>query len=105
MTAKPFIPMRAATAARVALVACLMAILGSSAFAAEPKLRLEKGDHVAIIGNTLADRMQHSGWLETYTHAIHPDLDLVFRNLGFSDDELTLRPREDNFCSPDQCLA
>lgn len=105
MSAKPLILMREATAARVALVACLMAILSSAACAAEPKLRLEKGDHVAIIGNALADRMQHSGWLETYTHAIHPDLELVFRNLGFSADELTLRPREDNFGSPDQWLA
>ena len=31
--------------------------------------KLEKGDHICIIGNTLADRMQHDGWLETFLHA------------------------------------
>ena len=28
-------------------------------------LELRKGDHICLIGNTLADRMQHDGWLET----------------------------------------
>lgn len=82
-----------------------MAAVATEGEAAEPKLSLQKGDHVAIIGNTLADRMQHSGWLETYTHALHPDLDLVFRNLGYSADELKNRPREENFGNTDQWLT
>ena len=49
---------------------------------------LNKGEHVSIIGNTLADRMQHHGWLETYLHARYPQHNLVFRNLGFSGDEV-----------------
>ncbi len=73
--------------------------------AAEPKLELRQGDHISIIGNTMADRMQHSGWLETYIHATYPTLDLTFRNLGFSGDELKVRPREENFGSPDQWLT
>ncbi len=52
--------------------------------AAEPKLQLKQGEHISIIGNTLADRMQHSGWLETYIHAAYPTLDITFRNLGYS---------------------
>ena len=28
-------------------------------------LELRKSDHICYIGNTLADRMQHHGWLET----------------------------------------
>ncbi len=68
-------------------------------------LKLEKGDHISIIGNNTADRMQHHGWLETYIHALHPEHDLTFRNLAFPGDELKLRPREDNFGSPDQWLA
>src|SRR4051794_17609788 len=28
--------------------------------------KLDKGDHLCIIGNTLAERMQHDGWLETF---------------------------------------
>ena len=31
-------------------------------------LELNKGDHICIIGNTLAERMQHDGWLETLPH-------------------------------------
>ncbi len=70
-----------------------------------PKLELKKGDHISIIGNTLADRMQHAGWLETYIHALYPDHDLTFRNLGYSGDELKVRQREENFGSPDEWLT
>ena len=35
-------------------------------------LQLPEQARIAIIGNTLADRMQHHGWLETYTQALHP---------------------------------
>ena len=52
------------------------------------KFELKPGDRIAIIGNTLADRMQHDGWLETYFHARFPRHDLAFRNLGFSGDEI-----------------
>lgn len=68
-------------------------------------LQLQQDDHISIIGNTTADRLQHHGWLETYIHAMHPDLDLTFRNLAFPGDEPKLRPREDNFGSPDQWLT
>ena len=48
--------------------------------------------------------MQHDGWLETYLHSRFPKHNLVFRNLGFSGDELTLRLRSANFGSPDTWL-
>jgi putative heme-binding domain-containing protein len=70
-----------------------------------PRLELHAGDHICIIGNTLADRMQHDGWLETYLHARFPTHNLVIRNLGFSGDELTLRLRSMDFGTPDQWLA
>lgn len=70
----------------------------------QPQLAFKQGDRIAIIGNTLADRMQHDAWLETFIHALHPDLDLVFRNLGYPGDELKIRSREDNFGTPDQWL-
>ena len=72
---------------------------------AAKKLELRPGDHICIIGNTLADRMQHDGWLETYIQSRFPKLDLTFRNLGFSGDELTLRIRSQSFGTPDQWLA
>jgi putative heme-binding domain-containing protein len=68
-------------------------------------LELQKGDHISIIGNTLADRMQHDGWLETLIQSRFPRHDLVFRNLGFSGDELTLRLRSAGFGSPDEWLT
>ena len=83
----------------VALLA-VVPIVSPWASAAEPPLKLRKGDRISYIGNTLADRMQHAAWLETYLHAAFPELDLTVRNLGFSGDELKLRPREDNFGSP-----
>jgi putative heme-binding domain-containing protein len=68
-------------------------------------LELKRGDHICMIGNTLADRMQHHGWLETLIHSRFPQHELVFRNLGFSGDELTLRLRSAGFGSPDEHLV
>ncbi len=72
--------------------------------AKRPPLELAHGDHISIIGNTLADRMQHDGWLETMLHARFADHELTIRNLGFSGDELTLRLRSASFGSPDDHL-
>ena len=52
-----------------------------------------KGDRIAIVGNSLAERLQHDGWLESYIQAVHPDHQLVFRNLGYSGDQVHYRPR------------
>jgi putative heme-binding domain-containing protein len=77
-------------------------------------LTLLPGDHVCIIGNTLADRMQHDGWLETVLQSRFPRHQLVIRNLGFSGDEVagyTDRPdrfsrlRSMDFGTADQWLA
>jgi putative heme-binding domain-containing protein len=72
---------------------------------AAPKLELKPGDHICLVGNTLAERMQHDGWLETYLHSRFVTHDLVIRNLGFSGDELTTRLRSSNFGTPDQWLT
>ncbi|MAE63061.1 MAG: hypothetical protein CMJ18_02210, partial [Phycisphaeraceae bacterium] len=68
-------------------------------------LELAKGSRICIIGNTLADRMQHFGWLETLVQDRFPDLQLSFRNLGFSADELRTRPRSLDFGEPHVHLA
>ncbi len=72
---------------------------------ATAKFEIKRGDHICIIGNTLPDRMQHDGWLETMLHSRFPKHELVIRNLGFSADELTVRLRSTNFGSQDQWLA
>ena len=75
-----------------------MVVLLGSVNAAEPsRLELHKGDRIILIGNTLAERMQYYGHFETLLHRRFPDLELVFHNLGYSADELTLRPRQAHF--------
>src|SRR5437660_12491839 len=69
------------------------------------KLEIRLGDHICLVGNTLPERMQHDGWLETYLHSRFPTHDLVVRNLGFSGHELNLRLRSMDFGTPDQWLA
>jgi hypothetical protein len=69
------------------------------AFTLQPK------DHISIIGNTLAERMQYDGWLETMLQARYPKHELVVRNLGFSGDEVSTRPRSKNFGTPDEWLS
>ena len=83
---------------------CVVVFWLSASSAAEP-FQLNPGDHIAYVGNTLADRMQHDGWLETQIQAAFPDHSLVFRNLGYPGDELKQRIRADNFGSPDQWLS
>jgi putative heme-binding domain-containing protein len=77
-------------------------------------LELKPGDHICIIGNTLADRMQHDGWLETMLHSRFPTHDFVIRNLGFAGDEVAgytdhpdgnRRMRSQSFGTGDQWLA
>ena len=66
---------------------------------------LRIGDHICIIGNQLAERMQYEGWLDTLIYARFPRHDLVIRNLGFSGDEIATRLRSKNFGTPDEWLS
>src|SRR6056297_1998491 len=92
-------------AAGAACTCLFLALCSLPAHAETPAFELKRGEHVAIIGNTMADRMQHDGWLETYLQAMHPELELTFRHLGFSGDEVITRPRSDNFGNADQWLS
>ena len=71
----------------------------------EPVLTLHSGDHIAIVGNALADRMQHSGYLESLIQSRFPEHNLSFRNLGFSGDEVKTRLRSAGFGSPAEWLT
>ena len=68
-------------------------------------LALNQGEHISLIGNALADRMQHDGWLETLIQAQFPDRQLSIRNLGFAGDELSVRMRCENFGTPEDWLT
>src|SRR6266852_5707884 len=79
-----------------------LVLLLSTAAAHSETFPLNKGDHIILIGNALADRMQHHGWLETLIQSRFPEHNLVFRNLGFDGDELTVRLRSAGFGSQDE---
>ena len=78
--------------------------LGLGAATTGNALELNKGDHVVLIGNALAERMQHHGWLESYAQAAMPEKELVFRNHGFGGDKVNNRPRNSGFPSADAYL-
>ena len=59
--------------------AFLAATFAAPAFARADLIEIKPGDHLSIIGNTLADRMQHDGWLETYLQARFPGHKLVIQ--------------------------
>ena len=60
---------------------------------------------VCFVGNALAERLQHHGWLETRLHARFPETRLRFRNLGFSADEVTVAQRTKGFGTQDEHLT
>ena len=80
----------ARTAKPLLFVVVLLILTGCSP---DADIKLEKGDRIAIIGNSLAERMQHDGWLETYLQSTHPEHNFVIRNLGYSGDQVHYRPR------------
>ncbi|MHC4994921.1 MAG: PVC-type heme-binding CxxCH protein, partial [Planctomycetota bacterium] len=89
---------------RTMIVAAVLTMgVASPADAAFP---FQKGDKVSIIGNALADRMQHDGWMETVLQSALPDKNLVFRNMGFSGDQAaeSARPRNKGFTTPSEYL-
>jgi putative heme-binding domain-containing protein len=75
------------------------------AFSGDDKLDLQKGDHVAIIGEGYADRLQHDGWLETLLQKAYPKHELVIRNLAFSGDEIVSKVQTDTGATREQWLA
>jgi mono/diheme cytochrome c family protein/lysophospholipase L1-like esterase len=52
-----------------------------------------RGERICLIGNSLADRMQHDGWLESLLQSAQVGQELVIRNLGYSGDQVANRPR------------
>jgi lysophospholipase L1-like esterase len=66
-------------------LACWIATI--PALADEPSpFRLVEGDRVVLVGNTLIERDQSYGYLETLLTLLHPDRTITFRNLGWSGD-------------------
>ena len=73
--------------------------------ASTPDVSLEPGASIVLMGNALAERIQHDGWFETLLHGRLPDHGLTVRNLGFSADELTVQQRTQGFGTWDDYLT
>ena len=71
---------------RRALLAATLLAPVPALVAQSPAVELRKQDHISFLGNALADRLQHSGWLETLLHAQFPQHQLVVRNLAAAGD-------------------
>ncbi|MBT3637137.1 MAG: SGNH/GDSL hydrolase family protein, partial [Opitutae bacterium] len=80
----------------IVLLATILTLLPQATHALEVK----KGQRIVLLGNTLAERMQHHGWLETYAQLSMPDKKLTFRNHGFCGDKIDSRPRNRGFIDP-----
>lgn len=63
-----------------------------------------KNLRVAIVGNTFAERMQHYNYFETMLQAGYPGDSIVFRDFGWSGDDLSIQLRPLNFPSPEDQL-
>ncbi len=70
----------------------------------QTQLDFKKSQVIAIVGNGLADRMQHSGWTETLLQSALKDKELSFRNLSLSGDQPNSRPRSKGFTKEDDYL-
>ena len=68
-------------------------------------LKVEPGMSIALIGNTLLDRSQDFGYLETLIQQAYPAHRLTVRNLAWSADSLHYQPRPANFADTDQHLV
>ncbi len=93
-----------------AVVALAALSLGSIRAAETPAssprtLEVRPGDRLALIGNTLAERLQHFNHWEALLHQRFPQHQLVVRNLAWPADEVVLRPRAEGFGDPDQHLT
>ena len=64
----------------------------------------KKGDTVAILGNGLADRMQHDAWMETVLQSALKGQNISFRNMSLSGDRPNKYPRSKGFTPMDKYL-
>jgi len=91
-----------------AIVASLLVAVSSAVFtdlavaqpngSAEPNSRfvLDAEDAIVVVGNTFAERLAMSGYLEALIHAAHPEHRITVRQVPWSADEAGFQPRELN---------
>ncbi|MGB0767360.1 MAG: PVC-type heme-binding CxxCH protein [Phycisphaeraceae bacterium] len=71
-----------------------LALLALAALPSRAALELKEGDSVVVVGNTFAERIALSGYLDAMIHAANPDKRIEIRSVPNSADEVDDRPRE-----------
>ncbi len=87
------------------LLLSLFALCSALSATAQIPLELKPDTRIALIGNSLFDRMRDDGQFEALLHQRFAKEKLVIRNLSWSADEVALRPRPDGFGDLNQHLA
>ncbi len=64
----------------------------------------EQKSNIIFLGNTFAVKLQDNNYFETLLYKSFPERELKVRNLGWSADEVNLRPRPVNFGTLDEHL-
>jgi putative heme-binding domain-containing protein len=82
----------------------LARIVNSPARAETPSLELQPHDRIALVGNSLAERMRLYGNLEALLHLRFPEHELVVRNFGWPADEVGLQQRPNDYTALDDPL-
>lgn len=83
----------------------LLFFLFVTTLSAQIPLALRPGERVVLIGNSLFDNMRRHGQFEAMLQQRFAKEGITLRNLAWSADEITLRPRPDEFGDLNQHLA
>ncbi|MCA9193713.1 MAG: HEAT repeat domain-containing protein [Planctomycetales bacterium] len=59
--------------------------------------QFRQGERIALVGGSLAERMNLFGYFESLLHTRFPEKKLVFRNFGWPADEVGLQQRPDDY--------
>jgi len=84
------------TMKKITSLLATLALLLITAAPTQAALELNEGDSVFVVGNTFAERLALSGYLDAMIHAANPDKKIVIRSVPNSADEVDDRPRETN---------
>lgn len=83
---------------------CLLLVVTPTIAAETVPLKLNKGDHICLVGGELGERLQHQNTWEAMLHTAIKGMDLTVRNLCFPGDEAYKRIRSLDFGDPDSHL-
>ena len=68
-------------------------------------LKIRKGQRIAAVGNSLAERMNLFGHFEALMHTRLPEKEIVFRNFGWPADEVAIQQRPGSYTKIDDPLV